>query len=386
MPNDMPAPDVLAPDHLRDLLLQFKYQAAVRRLARGITHSYNNLFTGLGGQLAIARQDSASAAPTCKRGELIDNLLQRGIEQTALLYDFSRDTDTGSHSHSPLLVATKALELLNSVSRVHRFTLKSELGQEKIVCDLREMVLILFYLGENSVDATPEGGDIDMTIVRQREDGQPSAKIAFCFQDHGHGFAEEILSALFTPFVTTRSGAHRGLGLYAAENLTRKNRGRLVIGRCGPGRTEVCAVFPAAEGETADEKAAQTPPGRRQQDGDLNKQCILIVEDDEVLRTLLLNRLQRRGHMVFCVDSCAEALEEYEHLHDIITTILMDVGLRDTSGYVCLREMLKIEPQARIVFMSGSEEVAPPELAAHAFLHKPFTLDQLEQAIQDLYV
>lgn len=379
--------DMLAPDHLQDLLLQFKYQAAVRRLARGITHSYNNLFTGLGGQRAIARQESAlPTTPACRRDELIDNLLQRGIEQTALLYDFSRDADTGNHSHSPLLVATKALELLNSISRVHRFALKSELEQEKIVCNLREMVLILFYLGENCVDATPEGGDIDLTIVRQREDAQPSAKIVFCFHDHGPGFADEILAALFAPFVTTRSGAHRGLGLYAAEKLTRKNRGRLVIGRCGRSLTEVSAVFPTAEGETADGMTAGTPPECRQQSGDLDKQCILIVEDDEVLRTLLLNRLQRRGHMVFCVDSCAEALEEYEHLHDIITTILMDVGLRDTSGYVCLREMLKIEPRARIVFMSGSEEVAPPELAAHAFLHKPFTLDQLEQAIQDLYV
>ncbi|OGR19403.1 MAG: hypothetical protein A2X81_13330 [Desulfobacterales bacterium GWB2_56_26] len=377
----MPAPDMLAPDHLRDLLLQFKYQAAVRRLARGITHSYNNLFTGLGGQLAIARQDfSASAAPTCKRGELIDNLLQRGIEQTALLYDFSRDTDTDSHNHSPLLVATKALELLNSISRVHRFVLKSEIGQEKIVCNLRDLVLSLFYLGENCVDATPEGGDIDLTLARQREDGQPSDRIVFSFHDHGPGFTEGVLSGLFAPFVTTRSGAQHGLGLYAAETLARKNLGRLVIGRSGPGHTEVSAVFPATEGEVASGKAG-TNSGRRQQGDGLGKQCILIVEDDEALRTLLLYRLQRRGHMVFCVDSCAEALEEYEHLHDIITIILMDVGLRDTSGYTCLREMLKIEPQARIIFMSGHEEAAPPELAGYAFLVKPFTLDQLEQAI-----
>ena len=380
MPTDM-----LTPDHLQNLLLQFKYQAAVRRLARGITHSYNNLFTGLGGQLAIVRQEPAPPAGACRRGELIDNLLQRGIEQTAILYEFSRDPDTGSQSHSPLLVATKALELLNSISRVHRFVLKSEIGQEKIVCNLREMVLILFYLGENCVDATPEGGDIDLTLVRQ-EDAQPSARIVFSFHDHGPGFAEGVLSALFAPFVTTRSDTQRGLGLYAAETLTRKNHGRLVVSRSGRGHTAVSAVFPAIEGEEASGKATGTKSDRGQQGDGLGKQCILIVEDDEALRTLLLYRLQRRGHMVFCVDSCAEALEEYEHLHDIVTIILMDVGLRDTSGYACLREMLKIDPQARIVFMSGHQEAATPELAGHAFLHKPFTLDQLEQAIQDHHV
>ena len=120
---------------------------------------------------------------------------------------------------------------------------------------------------------------------------------------------------------------------------------------------------------------------------ELSKQCFLVVEDDEAMRTLLLNRLQRRGHMVFCVDTCTEGLEEYAQLHDIITTVLMDVGLRDTSGYECYRKMLAVNPQARIIFMSGQDEMIPAEIAGNTvFLQKPFTMDQLETAVRDVHI
>lgn len=380
MPTDLTQ---FSPHRLQGLLLEFKYQAAIRRLARGMTHSYNNIFTGLSGQTAILRQENAChPEPSCRRSELIDNLLKRGIEHTAILFDFARDADTGRHSHSPLLIAEKALALLNAISRVHRFVLKTEIRQEKIFCNLRETVLSLFYLGENAVDATPEGGDINLTVERKVEHGAES--VIFSFHDPGPGFAAEVIAEPFAPFVTTRRDSH-GLGLYAAQALAQSNSGRLAITCSEPGHTAVSIHFPLAE----EDRPLKESPGdwscRGQQRDGLGKQCILIVEDDEALRALLVYRLQRRGHMVFCVETCAEALAEYEQLHDIITVVLMDVGLRDTSGYTCLREMLRIDPQARIIFMSGHEESASAELHGKPFLNKPFTLQQLEQAIQDLH-
>ena len=117
------------------------------------------------------------------------------------------------------------------------------------------------------------------------------------------------------------------------------------------------------------------------------KQCFLVVEDDEAMRTLLLNRLQRRGHMVFCVHTCAEAMEEYALLHEIITTVLMDVGLQDSSGYACSRRIAAINPQARIIFMSGEEATIPKEITGNSiFLQKPFTLNQLEKAVRDVHL
>ena len=376
----------LSEEKIEHLLLQLKYHAAVRRVARGVAHSYNNIFTGLGGQTAMLRQEAHLPDDTCsRRGGLISELLQRGIDQTAILYGFTRDSDRDCCGQSPLLMANKAIELLNSISRIHRFTLSSEIDQEKIACNSRDMVLMLFYLGENCVDATPEGGEITLTICRNEN---PEPELAFRFRDHGPGFSAELTAALGTPFLSTKDDSpHRGLGLYAARILAGKYLGRLTVARIPDRTTMVSAIFPPAakENRVSPGTAPEAVPGKGS--NDLTKQCFLIVEDDEAMRTLLLSKLQRRGHMVFCVDSCAEAVEEYDHLHDIITTVLMDVGLSDASGYQCSRKILTINPQARVIFMSGQHESATGRVAEKSvFLQKPFTIDQLERAVHDVHL
>ncbi len=380
----------LSEEQLESLLMQFKYHDAVKRVARGVTHSYNNIFTGLAGQTAMLRQETTLLGDLAdKRGELMTELLQRGIEQTAILFGFTRDADCENRIQSPLLVAAKALELLNSISRIHRFLLRSELKQEKFHGNVRDITLLLFYLGENCVDATPKGGTIFLDIGWDENGPVPSERgVAFRFRDHGQGFAENFPLSFKTPFVTSRTDSpFRGLGLYSAQILAARYNGHLTIARNGDKETVVSAVFPAAMKEVTAPPTVLTEQKPQPEEHSLTKQCFLVVEDDEAMRTLLLNRLQRRGHMVFCVDTCTEALEEYNYLHDIITTVLMDVGLQDASGYECHRKILAINPKARIIFMSGQNEMAPAELAGKlVFLQKPFTIDQLEKAVHDAHV
>jgi CheY-like chemotaxis protein len=375
---------------LQDLLMQYKYLDAVKRVTRGVAHSYNNIFTGLGGQTALIQQEMALLGDaSVKRGKLIGDLLQRGIEQTAILSGFARDADTDSRSHSPLGPAMRAVELLNCISRVHRFQLVSKVQQERFVCNIRDIVLLLFYLGENCVDATPDGGEIVLEICcEDREEGQIPPGLVFRFRDHGPGFPEGILTLPDNPFMTNKTDSPgRGLGLYAARILAGRYKGLLTITRTEGNETVVGVVFPVTPEDTRmDTHAENTEKEKRRQD-ELSKQCFLVVEDDEAMRTLLLNRLQRRGHMVFCVDTCAEGLEEYSQLHDIITMVLMDVGLRDTSGYECYRKMLAVNSRVRIIFMSGQDGMIPVEMADNTvFLQKPFTIDQLETAVRDVHV
>ncbi len=376
----------LSKEKFEHLLLQYKYHTAVRRVARGGAHSYNNIFTGLGGQTAMLQRE-ASLPGDCgaKHGKVIDELLQRGINQTNVLYDFTRDGAGDICSQPPFLLAAKAIELLNCISRLHRFFLHSEIHQEKIICNVRDVVLVLFYLGENCVDATPEGGEIPLTLCRDDDLG---AGLAFRFRDHGPGLSVEVEAALGTPFISTQSDLPlKGLGLYAARTLAKRYQGRLTFARERDRITLSSAIFPLAAEEKKASCKTDSDATPRQLSNEPLKQCFLVVEDDEAMRTLLLNRLQRRGHMVFCVDTCAEALEEYSHLHDIITTVLLDVGLQDASGYECRRRLLAVNPRARIIFMSGQHELNPGETAERsAFLQKPFTMDQLEKAVCDVHL
>lgn len=386
----LPTGSKLSPDHLQGLLLQHKYLAAVKRVARGVAHGYNNIFTGLGGQIALLRQDTAlSSDLSCKRAELVGNLFQRGIDQTAILSGIARDDDSASRSHSPLALAAKTIDLLHCISPVHRFELVSAVQKDKVVCNVRDIVLLLFYLGENCVEATPDGGVVVLEVCREQADtGQRPPKLIFRFRDRGPGFTDPILAVLGDPFVTTWDGSpYRGLGIHAAQILAGRNNGRITVSRSIENETVVSAVFPLAvekPGVPAPEIATSKPKNRIR--NELKRQCFLVVEDEEAIRTILFRKLQRRGHVVFCVSSCEQALEEYALLHDIITMVLMDVGLPDASGYECYQKIVEINPQARIIFMSGQEATPPQENAGNAvFLQKPFTLEQLEIAVCDAY-
>jgi CheY-like chemotaxis protein len=380
----------LSPDHLQGLLLQHKYLAAVRRVVRGVAHGYNNIFTGLGGQIALLRQDTVLPCDlSCKRAELVGDLLQRGIDQTAILSGIARDADSASHSHYPLALVAKTIDLLHCISPVHRFELISTLQKEKFVCNARDIVLLLFYIGENCVDATPDGGVVVLEVCREETNaGQKASELIFRFRDRGPGFTDRILAVLGEPFVTTRDGSpYRGLGIHAAQVLAGLNSGRIIFsGRMGD-ETVVSAVFPL-EAETSGvftpEIAVGEPENRIK--NEFKRQCFLVVDDEAAIRTMLFHELQRRGHMVFCVPSCEQAMEEYAHLHDIITTVLLDVGLPDASGYECYRKMVEINPRVRIIFISGQDAPPPQENTGNTvFLQKPFTLEQLEKAVLDAY-
>lgn len=378
------------PENPPDFLLHYKYLAAVRRVARGGAHGYNNIFTGLGGQITMLRQERGmlSDIPE-RRTDLIGDLLRRGTEQTAILSGIARGEETETRSNSPLLPATRAVDLLNCISRVHRFELVSRVQQERFVCSAQEVIMLLFYLGENCVDATPDGGSVVLEAGREDAGSGDNANpdLILSFRDRGPGISAGILSAVGTPFITRSSEApYRGLGLYAAQILAEKNQGRLVFSRSAAGETVVSAVFPLVDhGKRAIPQDADIKEESSR--NDLGRHCFLVVEDDEAMRTLLLNRLQRRGHMVFCVDTCKEALEEYSLLFDIITTILMDVGLCDTSGYECYQHLRGINPQVRIIFMSGQDSMIPKEIEGNTvFLQKPFTMAQLEKAVYDVHI
>jgi signal transduction histidine kinase len=94
------------------------------------------------------------------------------------------------------------VDLLNTVSRLHRFHLHCETTREKIAGKVRDLVLLLFYLGENGVDATPEGGEIHLSITSLDQH-----QVVFTFADKGPGFAPVQAAAFGKPFNTHQDPA-----------------------------------------------------------------------------------------------------------------------------------------------------------------------------------
>lgn len=379
MPNDK---DLIKTELLHDFLLHYKYLSSVKKITKGITHEYNNIFTGLAGQMRMRTQQSRQNS-SLKTPLLIEDLLRRGIEKTELLFDFSRDLACRRKPHSPERLALRAIDLLNSVSRQHSFTLRSENDLPKIHGKHRDIVLMLFYLGENAIEAADKGGDTRIEISHlQKTMNSPFVRLQMI--DSGCGFPGLGSKIRFTPiFPAKAEDTITGIGLYAVQTIVDDHGGSLTFERAPEGGTIATVDIPVLVNEqanTPDQLLRQPPHPKPLR----QKHVFLVVDDEEAMREMLLSRLQRRDHVVFCAESCREAVSEFSLLADTVTVALIDVGLRDTSGYECARKLRKINENIPIVLMSGmgSELDRMVDFKA-SFITKPFLIEQLEQLVAD---
>ncbi len=372
----------LTPDAFHDLLMEYKYYATVKRLARGITHDYNNIFSGLSGQLTILLQQHGLGDVSAERRGLINELIQRGTHQTELLFDFSREQKRIKKQHSPRQLASKAVELLNSISQIHHFELRCHHQLPKISANARDIILMLFYLGENAIEAMKDGGNIQLQLSQGiGENGTNTVK--FIIIDNGCGFTEEMRNNAIIPFTTTKiDQGVEGLGVYAASSIINDHQGSFKITTREEGGSIITVELPSERRKLLE--ATPFNPIKKYPDPERpkGKFAFLIVDDEEAMRNMLLNRLQRKGHIVFCVESCKEAIEEFSQLSDMISAILLDVGLRDGTGYECAEKLQKINKSTKIIFMSGQAyDHAEHNGSNRFFLKKPFSIEQVEEII-----
>ncbi len=368
-----------------DVLMEYKYLQSLRLMTRGVSHDYNNIFTGLSGQLKLIAQDASLGGIAENRMQMVDDLLTRGGKRTSTLYEFSRYTSTEKSDHSLDRIMELAVESLNILSRSHQFVIEKQGHLPRLRCCQKDMGMMLFYLGENALEATPEGGTI---IVSARIDSKDDEAVLLSVQNRGKRVAPVVRDSLFQPFVSTKTSGQglTGLGLYVAMEIARQHGGTLSFSDDTSDGTVFSACIPLPQQEAEKyiipEKEPALPPPVRKKDCGNKRETFFVVEDDEAMRDLIVSSLQRRGHVVFSAETCGEALEDFEFVHEAVTVLLVDIGLTDGDGFDCMEKMQTINSQVKMVFMSG-EDVDLLECSKYnaVFLKKPFTVQDIETVV-----
>ncbi len=211
-----------------DVLMEYKYLQSLCLVTRGVSHDYNNIFTGLSGQLGLIGQEATLGGIAENRVQMVNDLLARGVKRTSILYEFSRYSHTEKLNHSLDRILDMAIESLNILSRSHQFVVEKNGELPRLRCRLKDMVMMLFYLGENGLEATPDGGTIKVSAELDRNLDQA---VIFSVWNRGKGISPTVRDSLFKPFVSTKKSEQglRGLGLYAAQNIVREHGGNLVF-------------------------------------------------------------------------------------------------------------------------------------------------------------
>lgn len=370
---------------------QAQKMEAVGRLAGGVAHDFNNLLTVIGGYtevLLVSLPPSDLARPPL---EQIRKASEQAAALTRQLLLFSRK--------QPL----EAIVLnLNDVAGEVRKMIARLIGEDIqlvfrldpetpcINADRAQIEQAIINLAVNARDAMMHGGTLTietseavLTLPRGAHGGEiPPGRYALLrVADTGTGMTTETAAQAFEPFFTTKEpGKGTGLGLSSVFGAIRQSGGYVSLDT-SPGQGAAFSLyFPPAPCDSAAE------PGLAGTAAGASLGTILVVEDEEAVRSLAAHILRSRGHAVIEANNGEQALRVCREHAGPIDVLVTDVCMPGISGGVLAGAAVKLRPGLRTVFISGYSDDALVNhgVSAHeaAFVQKPFTPEQLATSVE----
>ncbi|HRO11971.1 MAG TPA: ATP-binding protein [Amaricoccus sp.] len=377
--------------------VQSQKMQAVGQLAGGVAHDFNNLLTAINGHcdLLLMRHDVADV----EHGDLMQ-IRQNANRAAALvrqLLAFSRKQTlrpTVINLQDTLSELTHLLNRLLSDKVTLRIEHAPDLAPVRV--DERQIEQVIMNLVVNARDAMPRGGEVRITtrnvrlghdLHRDRAVILRGDYVIIEVADSGHGIPEGKLNKIFEPFFTTKQvGEGTGLGLSTAYGIV-KQTGGFIFADSPPGRGAIFTIYlPAYDKGGPVAPAEEEPEVRRPRDL-TGRGLVLLVEDEDPVRSFAARALRLRGYTVVEAASGEEALEILEDPALHVDIMLSDVIMPGLDGPAWVREAQKARPDAKVIFMSGYAEDAfsggDSGVRGANFLQKPFTLNELTERVKD---
>lgn len=366
-------------------LQQAQKLEAIGRLAGGIAHDFNNILTVIISYSdLILRDHSDEYNEVQQKVKIIKEAGQRAAHVTQQLLAFSRRqvlAPTILNLNTAVIRATDMLEHLIGEDVILQLNLQEGLWSCR--ADPSQIEQVILNLVINGRDAMPTGGNLTIETKNHHlkrhhlindPDMQPGRYVSLRVIDTGTGMDKETQAKIFEPFFTTKEGDKgTGLGLATVHGIVTQSDGVIRV-QSEPGAgTTFTLYFPMVDPEIVDiyETTAQAAPYE-----ELGTETILLVEDEETVRNLVRDILQKHGFTVVVSESM-NALETCVKHNGRIHLLLTDVVMPDMSGPELAKQLRQSYPELRILYMSGytNEIVAlhGVEIENSAFIQKPFT-------------
>ncbi len=376
--------------------VQSQKMQAVGQLAGGVAHDFNNLLTAINGHcdLLLMRHDVADV----EHGDLMQ-IRQNANRAAALvkqLLAFSRKQTLRPTIINLQDTLSELAHLLNRLLS-EKVTLRIEHGPDlaPVRVDERQLEQVIMNLVVNARDAMPRGGEVRITtrnehlaedMHRDRAVVLKGDYVVIEVADSGTGIPTDKFHKIFEPFFTTKQvGEGTGLGLSTAYGIIKQTGGFIFAANPESGGAMFSIYLPAYE-RSAVAAPVVEPEVRRPRDL-TGRGLVLLVEDEDPVRSFAARALQLRGYTVIEAASGEEALEvlEDESLH--VDIMLSDVIMPGLDGPAWVREARKRRPDAKVIFMSGYAQDAfsggDSGIPDAAFLPKPFTLPELTERVKE---
>ena len=359
----------------RDRVALSQRMEVMGEIVSGVAHNFRNVLSGIVANAQLIQMKYGGLDGLDRQTDALLDLASMGSDLIRSILLYSRPD---SDANKTVFDVTQLLrEIYQVVSKVfdkrivaHRslpdplpvYGNRSELGQ------------VFMNLCTNARDAMPEGGRLDIQASTTREGVQ------VIVSDTGHGMDMSTSMEIFKPFFTTKEpGKGTGLGLSTAYAIVKDHGGKIrVSSKIGKG-TAFTVILPhtSLEPEAEPDPCSQTVHGSGQK--------ILVIDDDKSFLAPLSDLLRATGYSPRAVSTAAKGLEEFAGWQPQL--VLLDRNLPEMSGNELVDKILDMDSHAKIVMMSGYDDMGPDALPDHVrekiagYLSKPVELAALTRAI-----
>jgi two-component system cell cycle sensor histidine kinase/response regulator CckA len=383
--------DITDRRRLEEQLRQAQKMEAVGQLAGGIAHDFNNLLTVVAGSADLALERPGTPAAVQEDVALIRRAAGRAAELTQQLLAFSRRQTLHPTVMQPNDLVNAVAPMLKRLIGEHiEFRLVLDPGLRHIDADASGIEQILMNLAVNAGQAMPTGGTLTISTTNvslddamaRALDVSTGEYVAVGVADSGGGMEPATAAQAFEPFFTTKdTGAGTGLGLATVHGITKQTGGGVHLdSEVGRGTT-VTVYLPATDAEVI----ADTD--RREPADVSGTESVLVVDDDEMVRTVVAQMLAEDGYDVTTAPTPGDAIRMVEEGFRP-QVLVSDVVMPGIGGVELAERLVELHPDLRVVLSSGYSEHGlldaggrtlsrPPE-----FVQKPFNAEELESAIR----
>ena len=378
-------------DHLRheDEQLRACKLESIGLLAGGIAHDFNNILASILGNLAMAKMSIDSRDEVLK---LIGDAEKAGLGARSLtnqLLTFAKGGDTTRETAGSRQLVEECASFSLRGTNV-RWSIQSEDNVCNVDVDRGQMHQVFNNLLINAVQAMPSGGSIDITVRNTRLTGEgafglPEGDyVVFTVSDEGDGIPGEHLMRIFDPYFTTKQKGS-GLGLASVYTIVKRHCGHVTVASVEGSGTTFYVYLPASKkevgaGRTTVETVETSHPAR-----------ILLMDDEEPVRTVLEKMLIRMGNTVETAVDDNEAIEKFRrayHEKEPFDVALLDLTIPGGMGGREVFEYLRdIDPDIRGILLSGYARnpimASFREYGFSSTIVKPFQVDDIRRALAE---
>jgi PAS domain S-box-containing protein len=387
--------DISGQRRLEESLRQAHKMDAIGQLAGGVAHDFNNMLTVIDGfsTLLLDELDTTDA-----RRELVEEIQRatgRAASLTGQLMSVSRrqalrlqpvDLNNLTAALQPLLERV----VLQGVIVIVRT------ADEPVVVDIDDAQFeqVILNLAVNARDAMPSGGtltietgivELDAAYAAIRPGVSPGSYAMLVVSDTGIGMDAATQGRIFEPFFTTKDvGKGTGLGLAMIYGTVQQSGGHIGVESEPDYGTSVRIYLPLSDAVPA--QSAEVARATRRRLGPGVK--VLVIEDEDQVRDLMVRALQKAGCTVITAADGAEALAAVDpagRLDLAVAVVIMPGG----NGPDVVRQLRRTRPRLRALYVSGyaprfaTPGASSPDLEPH-FLQKPFTLTEFIDAVREV--